>query len=104
MSAMGYNALLLYTEDTYEVEGEPYFGYFRGRYTQAEIKEIDAYAKNKGIELIPCIQTLAHLGRLRAQDPYDPLFDCNDILLADDERVYALIDSIHVKKNKCGNG
>ena len=51
MSAMGYNALLLYTEDTYEVEGEPYFGYFRGRYTQAEIKEIDAYAKNKGIEL-----------------------------------------------------
>lgn len=94
MSAMDYNALLLYTEDTYEVEGEPYFGYFRGRYTQAEIKEIDAYAKNKGIELIPCIQTLAHLGRLRAQDPYDPLFDCNDILLADDERVYALIDKM----------
>jgi hypothetical protein len=23
---MGYNALFLYCEDTYEVEGEPYFG------------------------------------------------------------------------------
>ena len=32
---MGYNALMLYTEDTYEVENEPYFGYMRGRYTIA---------------------------------------------------------------------
>ena len=94
MSGMGYNALLLYTEDTYEVEGEPYFGYFRGRYTQDELRTLDSYAKERGIELIPCIQTLAHLARLRAQDPYSSLFDVNDILLADDERVYALIDKM----------
>lgn len=94
MSEMGYNALLLYTEDTYEVDGEPYFGYFRGRYTQSELRSLDAYARARGVELIPCIQTLAHLARLRAQDPYSPLFDVNDILLADDERVYALIDKM----------
>lgn len=94
MSQMGYNALLLYTEDTYEVEGEPYFGYFRGRYTQDELRRLDSYAKERGVELIPCIQTLAHLARLRAQDPYSSLFDVNDILLADDERVYALIDKM----------
>ena len=52
---MGYNALELYTEDTYEVKGEPYFGYLRGRYTCDELKEIDAYALEKGVELIPCI-------------------------------------------------
>lgn len=27
---LGYNTLLLYTEDTYEVDGNPYFGYRRG--------------------------------------------------------------------------
>ena len=31
-----------YTEDIYEVDGEPYFGYMRGSYTKAEMKEIDA--------------------------------------------------------------
>ena len=53
LSAMGYNCLELYAEDTYKIEGEPYFGYFRGGYTAEEIKELDAYAKSKGIELIP---------------------------------------------------
>ena len=27
IAGMGYNTLMLYTEDTYELEGEPYFGY-----------------------------------------------------------------------------
>ena len=31
LSKIGYTTLMLYTEDTYEVNGEPYFGYLRGR-------------------------------------------------------------------------
>ena len=62
ISSFGYNMLQLYTEDTYEVKNEPYFGYLRGGYTKEEIQEIDAHCKEKGVELIPCIQTLAHLG------------------------------------------
>ena len=31
LKKMGYNSVMLYTEDTYEVEGEPFFGYMRGR-------------------------------------------------------------------------
>ena len=46
-----------YTEDTYEVEGQPYFGAYRGKYTKDEIKELDAYASMFGVELVPCIQT-----------------------------------------------
>ena len=42
LKAFGYNSLQLYTEDTYEVDGEPYFGHLRGRYTKEELKEIDA--------------------------------------------------------------
>ena len=35
---------MLYTEDTYEVDGQPYFGYMRGRYSKEEMKEIDDFA------------------------------------------------------------
>ena len=48
LQMMGYNALELYTEDTYEIKDEPRFGYLRGRYTGEEMKEIDAYAKAHG--------------------------------------------------------
>ena len=58
LEKMGYNLLQLYTEDTYEIPEEPLFGYLRGRYSQKEIREIDAFAKEHGIELQPCIQTL----------------------------------------------
>ena len=92
LSAFGYNMLQLYTEDTYEIAEEPYFGYMRGRYTADEIKEIDRYAGLKGIELVPCIQTLAHLNAITRWAEYHPIIDCNDILLADDERTYLLID------------
>ena len=33
IAKMGYNVAMLYTEDTFEVENEPYFGYKRGRYS-----------------------------------------------------------------------
>ena len=33
------DSILTYTEDTFEVENEPYFGYKRGKYSIEEIKE-----------------------------------------------------------------
>lgn len=39
------NTLMLYTEETYTVPDEPYFGAYRGRYSQDEIREMDAYAR-----------------------------------------------------------
>lgn len=57
-SSMGYNTLMLYTEDTYEVENQPNFGYLRGRYTVEELREIDSYAAEKGVELVPVFRLL----------------------------------------------
>ena len=91
-ASLGYNTLLLYTEDTYEVTDEPYFGYMRGRYSQAELRELDAYANERGMTIMPCIQTLAHLYAIKRWPEYWPHFDTDDILLAGDERVYTLID------------
>ena len=74
LKKMGYNMLMLYTEDTYEVDGEPYFGYMRGKYTKDEMKEIDAFAESHGITVIPCIQTLAHLEALVRWKTYPTRF------------------------------
>lgn len=98
---LGYNTLLLYTEDTYEIDGEPYFGYMRGRYTQKELREINEYAVSRGMELIPCIQTLAHLNAIVKWPVYREHVDTEDILLAGDEAVYELIDRMFETVSKC---
>ncbi len=98
---LGYNTLLLYIEDTYEIQGEPYFGYMRGRYTQDELKELDGYAQSRGMELIPCIQTLAHLNAIVRWPAYRKHVDTEDILLAGDEAVYVLIDKMFETMSRC---
>ncbi len=94
IALMGFNAMQLYTEDTYEIEGEPYFGHLRGAYTPEELKDINTYAKEFGMEMIPCIQTLAHLGNIFKWNAYRPLNDCDDILNTSDDRIYDLIDKM----------
>ena len=93
LSKMGYNSVWLYTEDVYEVEGEPYFGYQRGRYSMKELRELDDYAASLGIELIPCIQTLAHLDSyvVWKQVPVDS----GDTLLVGEERTYEFIEKMN---------
>ena len=95
LKGMGYTYVQLYTEDVYELEGEPYFGYLRGRYTKAELKELDAAAREQGLELVPCIQTLAHLGGIARWQVYrDTCIDLGDILLAGEARTYDLIEKM----------
>ena len=100
-SDMGYNTLMIYTEDVYEVDGNPYFGYMRGRYTKQELREINDYTVSKGMELIPCIQTLAHLNAIVRWPAYKAHVDTDDILLAGDEAVYELIDSMFATLDQC---
>lgn len=102
IAMIGYTSLMLYTEDTYEVENEPVFGYLRGRYTIAEMKELNEYAKEWGIEIISCIQTLAHLNQLtRYKYTHFKCFDCSDILLVGEEITYELIDDMFKTLSKC---
>lgn len=94
LSRMGYTYAMLYMEDVYEVDGEPYFGYLRGRYSKAELKQLAREADKHGIELIPCIQTLAHLSGITRWADYKPMIDVDDILLANDNRTYNLIEKM----------
>lgn len=100
MADLGYNCLMLYTEDTYEIPQRPYFGHNRGRYSIKELREIDTYAKEKGIDLIPCIQTLAHMKAIFRWPVFQKINDCEDILLADEEETYALIEDMFSSINQ----
>ena len=94
LAKMGMNVLMLYTEDTYEVPGEPYFGSYRGRYTKAEIQEMDAYASMFGIELVPCIQTLAHLHNVLKWPGKNEIKDSTDVLIVGKEETYTFIEKL----------
>lgn len=101
MALLGLNACLFYTEDTYETENHPYFGYMRGRYTKAELKELDAYALELGIELIPCIQTLGHLASHLRWNAAGGYKDSASVLLAGAEATYDLIDDMLKTVSAC---
>lgn len=99
ISKMGYNQVHLYMEDTYEVDGEKHFGYLRGKYSKAELKELDDFAYGLGVELVPNIQSLAHMAAFIKWRT--DLKDIDDILLVGDDKVYDLIDRMFSSLRQC---
>ena len=91
LAVMGYTHLYLYMEDTYQVATQPYQGYLRGAYSQAELQAIDDDAAQFGIEVVPCIQTLAHLDQLLKWPAYDQVREDQSTLLVDQPETYQLI-------------
>jgi len=91
MALMGLNRFLLYCEDTYEIPSEPFFGYFRGRYSQAELREIDDTAFALGIEVVLCIQTLGHLEKMLQWPRFAECRDTAGVLIAETPAVYELV-------------
>ena len=102
LALMGYSTFELYMEDTYQIEGQPYFGYFRGAYSAEELQEIEAYAQQFDMTFVPCIQTLAHLSAFVkwGVKEVQELRDVEDILLIGEEKVYDLIDGMFATLSK----
>jgi len=94
LALFGYNALCLYTEDTYEVKGHPEMGYLRGRYTQRELRELDRFAAGLGIEMFPCIQTLGHLRQILSHPNYSHLQDNESVLNLKVEETYSFLEDM----------
>ncbi|MBR4960125.1 MAG: beta-N-acetylhexosaminidase [Clostridia bacterium] len=94
MALMGLNMFMLYTEDTYEVENRPYFGYMRGRYTAEEIREMDRYASALGMELIPCVQMLGHLATALRWNASGEYKDTQNALLVGADATYSFLEDL----------
>lgn len=67
------NSLQLYVEHTYEFEECKDLNKKFGCLKSEEIKEIDAYCKQKFIDFIPSLSTFGHLYELLSQDKYKHL-------------------------------
>ena len=101
MVLMGYHSLHLYMEDIYDVPEEPYFGYKRGKYSKEELREIVEFGNVIGLEVIPSIQTLAHLATALHWLTYAPIHDTQGILMADEDRTYELIEHMLKALREC---
>lgn len=92
MAFMGHSWFMLYMEDVYEVEGVPYFGALRGRYSIKDLQEVDRYAQLFGVQLVPCIQTLAHVDQYFMWEAIEYKYkDIDNILNVGNAEVQALL-------------
>jgi hypothetical protein len=91
LALFGYNMMMLYTEDTYRLPDEPFFGFFRGAYSPEDLRAVDDCAARLGIEMIGCIQTLGHLEQILKWAAYSKMRDTRGVLLAGEPDTYALI-------------
>ena len=98
---MGMTTFMLYTEDNYEIDGYPYFGHLRGRYTKSELRELDSYALKLGIELIPCIQTSGHLATHLIWGAASGYRDTSSTLLSGADETYELIHAMMTTVSEC---
>lgn len=97
LARMGYRTLQLYMEDICLLPEYPYWGYHRGAYTKEELKDMDRYAAAVGIELVPAVQTLAHLGQPLKWPIFSKLVDTDGILLIGEEETYVLLDCLFAR-------
>lgn len=94
IARMGMNTFMLYMEDVYKMDDYPYFGYMRGAYAKEELREIDRFGAMFGVEVVPCIQTLAHLKKALWWPYAGGMRDTEDIVLVGAPKTYELIDSM----------
>lgn len=94
LALMGYQQLCLYMEDMYCIPDRAYFGYMRGRYSPEELKELDDYAAEYGIELIPSIEVLGHMEQYLRWDEANDVKDTARELMADSEITYQFVESL----------
>ena len=95
LALSGCNLVMLYSEDIYELDDEPFFGYMRGAYSLEELREIDDYANSLGIEMIGCIQVLGHMEQtIKWKCAYDKVTDTSRVLLVDAPETRKLIEKM----------
>ncbi len=92
MAVMGYDTAMLYTEDMIKLEGKPYFGYMRGRFLPEELRELDDYAFDYGIEMMPCLECYGHMEKYLVWGEAFRIKDTESVLMAREEKTFEFLD------------
>lgn len=85
-----------YIEDIFAFKNHPLIGKNRGALTAGEVKELDAYAKNYHVELIPIFETLGHWENILVISEYAQFAEFPGAHTVDisSEKVYGLLDEM----------
>lgn len=94
MADLRYNILQLYCEDKLYLSKHPRVGSLTGYYTEAQIKELDSWCRERFIELQPCLQTYSHMSGLLRTPGYEHLSENESLfsLAAGNEAVYDFLE------------
>ena len=101
LAVMGYDMVMLYTEDTVHLENRPYFGYMRGRYELSDLRAIDDHAFEYGIEVIPCLECYGHMGKYLIWKEARPIKDTADVLLAREPATFEFLEELISAVSSC---
>jgi hexosaminidase len=85
-----------YIEDIFVFKSHPEIGKGRGDLTAAEVKELDAFARQYHVELIPIFETLGHWENILSLPQYRQYaeFPGAHTVNVSDEAVYTLLDNM----------
>ncbi len=64
------NVLMLYVEHTFAFRRHPEIGAGSSPLTAETLLALDAFAADRGVELVPCLQSLGHMERVLSLDRY----------------------------------
>jgi hypothetical protein len=89
LAAHKINELQLYIEHTFRFEKHPAIGRGASPLTASDIRELDAYCLERGIELVPSLATFGHLATVLKHKPYRHLAEDWGVgrYLASDEEI-----------------
>lgn len=76
LSLLGYNQLQLYTEHTFAFTGHERVWGAASPLTAAEVRELDIFCADHGIELVPNLNSLGHFERWLQHADYQHLAEC----------------------------
>ena len=94
LALLGFDKVLLYTEDLMDIPSLPYLGHARPRYSEDDFHWFDEYAKTFGIELVPCIQTLSPFENARNRDAFGRVMNVRGALHVGREETYAFVETL----------
>ncbi len=91
------NALMLYVEHTFRFRRHPAIGAGAGSLDAETLRDLDAYAALRGVELIPSLQSLGHMDHVLELAPYRHLAETDRgwTISPADEGSYALLADLY---------
>ena len=72
-SRLRLNVLMLYVEHTFDFRAHPEIGRSASPLDAETILSLDAYAADRGVELVPCLQSLGHMEHVLSLERYASL-------------------------------